>query len=286
MIIDSHCHSWSYWPYLPEPPYPKTHGSVETLINRMDLSGVNKATIVCAQIFRNKENNDYVASAVKKYPDRLDQFADVDSFWSETYHTKGAARRLESAINKWPMKAFTHYLAQADNGDWMNSKDGRDFFKLAEEAKIIASIAMGPQHQNELRKVAERHPKLNILCHHMSGLKAHGKDANKNLQNVLESSKYPNIHLKLSGFHYVTDQKKDWNFPYKDTKYIYEECYQAFGTRMCWGSDFPVVRKSMTYRQSLEAFRTYCDFVTDNDKKEILGGTLNKILNLSRKVDK
>ena len=42
----------------------------------------------------------------------------------------------------------------------------------------------------------------------------------------------------------------------------------------------------MTYRQSLEAFRTYCDFVTDNDKKEILGGTLNKILNLSRKVDK
>ena len=286
MIIDSHCHSWAYWPYLPEPPYPESHGSVETLINRMDLSGVNKATIVCAQIFRNKENNDYVASAVKKYPDRLDQFADVDSFWSETYHTKGAAGRLESAINKWPMKAFTHYLAQADNGDWMNSQDGRDFFKLAEESKIIASVAMGPQHQNELRKVAERHPNLNILCHHMSGLKAHGKDANKNLQNVLESSKYPNIHLKLSGFHYVTDQKNDWNFPYRDTKYIYEECYQAFGTRMCWGSDFPVVRKSMTYRQSLEAFRTYCDFVTDNDKKDILGGTLGKILDLSRKVDK
>ena len=91
-IIDSHCHSWDYWPYLPEVPDPHHHGSVETLLDQMDVNGVDRATIVCAQIHRNSNNNDYVAAAVRKYPDRLDQFADVDSFWSDTYHMPGAAK--------------------------------------------------------------------------------------------------------------------------------------------------------------------------------------------------
>ena len=43
---------------------------------------------------------------------------------------------------------------------------------------------------------------------------------------------------------------------------------------MCWGSDYPVVRFWMTYQQSLEAFRTHCDFVSEADKQAILGGTL------------
>ena len=249
----------------------------------MDQNGVDKATIVCAQIYRNKTNNDYISNALKSYPNRLEQFADVDSFWSETYHIKGAANRLETAIEKWPMKAFTHYLAKEDDGKWMNSKDGIDFFKVAEEAKIIASLAVAPHHQNEIRKVAERHPNLKILCHHMSGLKSYGNDKDKNLKNVLESSNLPNILLKLSGFHYVSKEKNSWNFPYYEIKYIYEKCYESFGRNMCWGSDFPVVKPHMTYKQSIEAFRTFCDFATEKDKSYILGKTLNKLLIEARK---
>ena len=199
MIIDSHCHAWSYWPYLPEPAHPEQHGSIETLIHQMDQNGVDKATIVCAQIYRNKTNNDYISNALSNYPNRLEQFADVDSFWSETYHIKGAANRLEVAIEKWPMKAFTHYLANEDDGKWMNSKHGIDFFNVAEEAKIIASLAVAPHHQNEIRKVAERHPNLKILCHHMSGLKSYGNDKDKNLKEdalglITKADRYNWIH--------------------------------------------------------------------------------------------
>ena len=78
MIIDSHCHPWAYWPYLPPVPDPENHGAVEQLIHQMDVNGVDRATIVCAQIFRNFDNNDYVAAALKQYPERLEQFADPD----------------------------------------------------------------------------------------------------------------------------------------------------------------------------------------------------------------
>jgi predicted TIM-barrel fold metal-dependent hydrolase len=284
MIIDSHCHSWAYWPYLPPVPDPENRGAVEQLIDQMDTNGVDRATIVCAQIFQNPENNDYVAAALKKYPDRLEQFADVDSMWSDTYHTPGAAKRLEVAAERWPMKAFTHYVASEDDGTWFNSQEGIDFFSTAEQLGLIASISMAPHHQSELRKVAERHPDLNILCHHMAGMRAHGDDTRANLENVIESSKLPNIYLKLSGFHYLSSTS--WNFPYADTRWIYEEAYGAFGANMCWGSDFPVVKKDMTHLQSLEVFRTHCDFVSDTDRAAILGGTLEGLLSRARSVNK
>jgi len=276
LIIDSHCHAWAHWPYIPGVPDPESHGTVEQLIHQMDENGVDRATIVCAQIFQNSDNNDYVSSALKRYPDRLEQFADVDSMWSDSYHTPGAAKRLEEAASKWPMKAFTHYVAKEDDGSWFNTQEGIDFFNVAEEIGLIASMAIAPHHQPAIRQVAERHPNLNILCHHMSGLRARGDDARSNVAEVVESSKLPNIYLKLSGFHYLTDTT--WNFPYEDTHWVYKECYQAFGTNMCWGSDFPVVKKSMTHRQSLEAFRTHCDFVSNEDREQILGGTLDSLL--------
>ncbi len=204
MIIDSHCHIWNYWPYLPEVPDPQTRGCAEMLIDQMDLNGVDSATIVSAQIFQNFDNNDYVAAALRRYPERLDQFADVDSFWSETYHTPGAAERLEAAADRWPMKGFTHYVAGNDDAAWFDSPAGRDFFGVASEQKLIASLACGPQHQPMVRKVAERYPDLTILCHHMSGLRSHGDDVSEKMEMVLESAELPNIHLKLSGFHYVS----------------------------------------------------------------------------------
>ncbi|MCY4474053.1 MAG: amidohydrolase family protein [Chloroflexi bacterium] len=283
-IIDSHCHAWNHWPYLPEVPDPDHHGSVETLLNQMDVNGVDSATIVCAQIHRNRDNNDYVAAAVKKYPDRLNQFADVDSFWSDTYHTPGAANRLEMAAKKWPMKAFTHYVAGEDDGRWFNSQEGKDFFSVARDVGLIASIAMGPHHQNEIRKVAESFPEVPILCHHMSALRSYGDDAQSMLDNVTESAKLPNMHLKLSGFHYLCQPERVWDFPYTETHWVYEACYEAFGTRLCWGSDFPVVKKAMTHLQSLEAFRSHLTFISDEDREAIQGGTLANLLANARTI--
>lgn len=255
------------------------------LIDQMDLNGVDAATIVSAQIFKNFDNNDYVADAVRRYPHRLNQFADIDSFWSETYHTPGAAARLHKAIDRWPMKGFTHYVASQDDAEWFDSADGQAFFNLANDAKLIASIACGPQHQPMIRKVAERFPDLTILCHHMSGLRGYGDDAHDNLENVAESAKYPNIHLKWSGFHYMSEPGRNWNFPYAEVRWVYEEAYAAFGNRMVWGSDYPVVTGSMTHRQALESFRTHCTFVSEADQAAILGGTLKTLLDKARTVD-
>ena len=115
-FIDSHCHAWTYWPYDPPVPDPDSRGRVEQLLNEMDLHGVDKAVIICAQIDHNPDNNDYIAEVAAQHADRLYQFPDVDCSWSETYHTPGAADRLRAIADRLPIKGFTHYLRADDDG--------------------------------------------------------------------------------------------------------------------------------------------------------------------------
>jgi predicted TIM-barrel fold metal-dependent hydrolase len=279
MIIDSHCHAWTYWPYDPPVPDPESRGCVEQLLFEMDRNGVDRATIVCARIDHNPDNNDYIADQVARFPDRLHQFADVDCFWWPTYHTPGAAGRLAEAADRFPLAGFTHYLAQHDDGSWLHSDEGMAFFAIAAERHLIASIYAHPHQQAALRKVARAYPSLPFLVHHLGWVKADERPPHANLQQVLASAALPNIYIKLSGFAYASAVK--WDYPYADTLWLVRTLYQHYGPhRMCWGSDYPVVGQYMTYRQSLEAFRTHCTFVSDRDKEWILGGTLARLLEM------
>jgi L-fuconolactonase len=277
MIVDSHCHAWRTWPYAPPVPDPTSRGTVEQLIWEMDQNGVDKAVVICARIEHNPDNNDYVAYAASRFPDRLYQFADVDCRWWETYHQPGAADRLAAAVRKYGLRGFTHYFDAQDDGSWYLSDEGTAFLQAAADLNQIASFAMPARLQPVLRQLAARFPSITFLCHHLAGARlAEGADS-PNLQEILASAALPNIHVKLSGFHYV--DAVAWDFPYPRCRPIVQALYERFGPeRLHWGSDYPVVRKAMTYQQALEAVRTHCDFITPADLTRILGDSLYELV--------
>jgi L-fuconolactonase len=285
MIIDSHCHAWTRWPYQPPVPDDASRGRIEQLLHEMDVNGVDRAAVVCAEIERNPDNNAYIAEQVACHPDRLYQIADVDSMWSPTYHLPGAADRLAAVADRWPIVGFTHYVSNDDDGEWLTSDDGLAFFRVAEERRLLASIHCQTYHHPAIRRVAERFPSVPLLIHHLGHVKAteppQGGPAHEALKEVLASARLPNIYIKLSGFAYAT--AVNWDYPYADTHWVIRAEYEHFGPyRMCWGSDYPVVRFFMTYRQALEAFRTHCTFIPGADKAWILGKTLEGLVSLSR----
>lgn len=275
MIIDCHAHAWDYWPYEPEVPDPENRGTAEMLLHEMDKVGVDKAVVICARIEHNPNNNDYVAECIEKHPDRLIQFADVDCGWTETYHTPGGADRLAEAAEKYHLKGYTHYLR--DDTDWFESEEGLAFFEKTAELNLIASIAMGPQWHPALRKLAERFPSIPFLCHHMAGARVGEDPPHPVLTEILKSADVPNIHIKLSGFHYVSSVA--WEYPYSDTMWIVRKLYEYYGPeRLCWASDYPPVAIASSYRHSLEAVRTHGTFIADKDMALILGGNMARLL--------
>lgn len=277
MIVDSHCHAWRYWPYQPPVPDPESRGLVEQLLFEMDQHGIDKAVVVAARIDHNLDDNDYVADCVRRYPDRLHQFADVDCSWTDTYHTPGAAERLRAAVRDYGLRGFTHYLRPDDDGAWFRSEDGRAFLRTSADLNQIVSLALRPSFQPALREIARQYPSLTFLCHHMGHPRADDGPNGTALAEIVESASIPNIHVKLSGFHYVGPVA--WEYPYPESRFVVRVLYEAFGPeRLHWGSDYPVLRRAATYRQALEAVRTHCDFVSPPDMALILGDSLESLL--------
>ncbi|MBI2190512.1 MAG: amidohydrolase [Planctomycetes bacterium] len=277
MIIDSHTHAWPRWPYEPPVPDSTSRGTIEQLLFEMDQHRVDQAVLVCARIDHNPDNNAYIAECVHRHPTRLIQFADVDCSWTDTYHTPGATDRLARTAEECPIRGFTHYVRGDDDGSWFLGDEGVQFFQKAADLKLIASLAIGSHLQPVLRRLAERFPSVPFLCHHMAGARASEQPPHPRLKEILASARTPNICIKMSGFHYVS--QVSWDYPYSDCGWIVRALYEHFGpTRLCWGSDYPVVRAYMTYQHALEAFQTHCPFIPEKDKAEILGGALHRLL--------
>jgi L-fuconolactonase len=278
MIVDAHCHAWRYWPYSPPVPDPESRPVVDQLLFEMDQYGVAEAVVVAARIEHNPDNNDYVAECVQRFPERLYQFADVDCMWTPTYHTPGAADRLEEAVRTYNLRGFTHYVDADDDGAWFFSDDGQAFLSTAARLNQIVSIHLPVHLQPVLRRLAGQFPDTPFLCHHMGyPLTDQGPDGAA-LKDVVTSAQVPNIHIKLSGFHYVAPV--GWEYPHAASMYIVRALYEYFGAeRLHWGSDYPPVRWAMTYRQALEVIRTHAaEIIPPAAMERVLGGSMHDLL--------
>jgi predicted TIM-barrel fold metal-dependent hydrolase len=98
------------------------------------------------------------------------------------------------------------------------------------------------------------------------------------LRAIVESAAIPNIHIKLSGFHYSAPI--GWEYPHADSRFIVRALYESYGPdRLHWGSDYPVVRWAMTYRQALEVIRTHAaDIIPPDGMDRVLGSSLYDLL--------
>src|SRR5439155_24410195 len=124
------------------------------------------------------------------------------------------------------------------------SDEGLALGGKAAELGVVASIAAPARFQPTIRHLASTFPRLTILCHHMAGARVADPST---LEAILPSAALPNVHVKLSGFHYVSEVA--WNFPYPDCRPVAQALLDAFGPeRLHWGSDYPVCQlRAMTY---------------------------------------
>jgi L-fuconolactonase len=277
LILDSHCHAWRTWPYSPLVPDEDSRGTIEQLLYEMDLHGVREAAVVCAAIDNNPDNVNYVSFAKERYRDRLHVIADLDCTWHDTYHTPGSADRLRALDDDYELAGFTHYVARSNDG-WLRSDEAESVFSVAEQRGLLVSLAAGPAWHTDLRTIAARHPGVPVLCHHLAGVSAGGTEEDEaGLREVLGSVSCPNILIKVSGFHYSSPT--GWDYPWPDAVDVFRRLFEEFGPRrLCWASDFPASTRHCTYRQSLEVIRAHCDFLTADDRRQILGATLRDVL--------
>jgi len=276
MIIDAHCHAWQLWPYQPAVPDPQSRASVERLMWEMDQAGVERAVLISAAIDGNPDNYLYTRACALAASQRLIAFPDVDCRWHATHQTPGAAERLRVILRMYDPVGFTHYLDETADPKWLLSPDGLAFFSVADEERVIVSLACGAGQLATVGALAQRYPGTPFLVHHLGRIKARPLDS-ESLRSLIRLASIPNIYIKLSGFGFAQDD--GWDFPCTSSLDLVRAVYANFDiSRLCWGSDYPVSQRYMTYRQSLEIVRTHCDFIHSDDMRKVLGGNMQSLL--------
>ena len=89
----------------------------------------------------------------------------------------------------------------------------------------------------------------------------------------------PNLHLELL---FPIALGAVWDYPMIEVQSTIAECVERLGAdRLMWGTDMPLTARYCTYKQSMDQFRTYCDFLSDSERAYILGGTTARVMRLN-----
>lgn len=275
MIVDSQVHLWA--PETPERPWipggqarahlpePLTY---QKFLPMMDAAGVDRAIIVPPTW--PGDDNDHALEAASRHPDR---FAIMGRFSIERAESKGLLPAWKKQQGMLGIRvAFNH-----EKSRWI--EDGTvDWFWPAAEVAGIPIMIFAPDSPAAIGRIAHDHPTLRLIIDHM-GLATRGpehKRVRERTDLIAPFAKYPNVAVKLSAIPGFSDEP----YPFRDMTVHLRRLFDAFGPRRCfWGTDLTHQRGKYPYRQYLTHVTEELDFLSDDDRKWVMGDAILDFLN-------
>ena len=262
-IIDPHVHVWKNDPQFPwareKRKAPREDATPEMLLELMEANGVEKTVLV--QVIHYLWDNSYAADAMKRYPDKFmgvcrinpedPDAADHLSCWTEEEGFHGV--RLSPSVGS--------------DGDWFTGPLMPPIFSRAESLGVPMLILTKAERLVDLVPLLEQHPDLDVVIDHMADCPP---DDPEKLQLLLNLARFPHVYVKIS--HTWSISKT--SYPWVDTHEQVKKVYHTFGgSRIMWGTDWPVCLSRSTYAQTLSVVRDEMDFFTPEDREWVLGKT-------------
>ncbi len=219
----------------------------EEIIANMDKAGIDKAVIFPFNEINPGVSfslaNDYIAEAVKKYPDRLIGFARLDPNYGEK-----ALAELERAINRLELKGVK--LHPSSQKFSLDNPYVPQILKKATELNVPVVFDSGkPVSQpSAFGKLAELVPEAKIIMAHMRG------------ENYIQATKkHENLFLGTTAMFNINK--------------IQEALENLGAEKLIAGSDSPYIKME----KEIKKFDSLP--IKKEEKRLILGGNIKKILN-------
>lgn len=167
--------------------------SVEDLMREMDHAGIDMA-VVFPIALAGKIDNDYVANAVKKYPDRLIGFATVDPQFGDS-----AVEELERCVTKLGLKGLK--LHPDGSGYPIDDHTKTDpIFEVCAKHRIpVISHAQGDNPRTmplQFEEMAKTFPDVTIMMAHMGAWQS-------TYQAIRVAKRNDNLFLETAGNPFV-----------------------------------------------------------------------------------
>lgn len=252
------------------PSFEACNSTIETLINHLDWCGVDKAVLM-PNVFYGY-HNEYVHEATEKYPDRFKAVALVDITKGKT-----AASELYDLIkNKgfYGLKIDTGTALQFMPELMLDDEILEPIFACCNEFSLPVMFHLSRESDlDSLKKISDNFNKIKyIICHFgsesvISDYLKIDERLNLLFNLVLNKS---NIWIETSSIHHHIYTKEE--YPFTSSRKLIEKAYAVLGPdKIIWGSDYPAILTTATYKQLINYTINGCKKIPEYDMEMIMG---------------
>jgi len=259
--------------YLP-PSFYHTSSEPEVALEYMRDAGVGKAVLLQAPCYGN--HNEFLSEVVKRYPDRFTAFALVDP-----RSPKDAVDRLKTAVKELGLKGVKFEIP--DTPFYPDEGRYRVIWEaiLEHEIPVVVDLGWGEGEYyfllENIRTVLRNYPELRMCIAHL-GVSRLWDPAQEYPFPVLQKTlsladEFPNVRFDIAGLPNATAfmGKGEEEYPYPRLKEVIRvSCEKAGSNKVMWGSDYPSVLVSCTYKQNIQIVTEHCDFLSKREKSMIM----------------
>jgi len=279
MIIDAHIHLWNplrgdglgvdrealSWGkarqgdrtyYAAPPAFEDSQSTYERALAHMDCLGIDRAVVL--QEFMDGKQDDYLTEVRRLAPERFSCMALFDKHYFDdpmsAFKLAIDGKKLQGFLVKTPAP-FPEIATPGLEPLWR---------ACAERGLPVVLKNGDPKEVHRLIKLA---PDLKIVLSHFAGSSGPKEDYDERVRIVANS---PNVYIDSGGFTY------GHRHPFPQAKETLQAALEVVGAgKISWGSDYPrpglVVDAS--YKQQLEFITIECDFLSEEQRQQILSGT-------------
>jgi predicted TIM-barrel fold metal-dependent hydrolase len=246
------------------PSFERSDSPPELALAYMDWAGVDRAFLVQGPMYG--FHNRYVAGAAARWPDRFLGFALVDPARGRQAVDEVAdcrERGLRGLKIEWPAaRAMAPGISLVGEEEWK-------IWQKASELGMVLCLHLnrGTEQVEHVRRIVAELG-MKVIIAHLGGAPAEGWE-----QQVALAGE-ENVYIGCSALPHATQE----DFPAPKARELLRKAVDMVGAdKIMWGSDYPSTLKTFTYLQTLEWVRGYCDFLTAEQRRAILGGTAESL---------
>jgi predicted TIM-barrel fold metal-dependent hydrolase len=251
----------------------------EAMVAQMDYVGVDKAVLQNAHVYG--DLNEYLGECVNKFPNRLIALATVHEWEIDQQAEREWLRR---AVNDLRLSGLYFHTELFFVTDWRDNILSEKFDPFWQQVRRLgipifwdtwnSRLNSGPDYIAEagrLSQWAARYPDIiSVFTHGLTVEFFEFDEHHVTIPGEIWSAlRQPNMYLELL---FPNEMGVQWDYPFKLAHDAIRQLYRELGPRkLVLGSDMPAVEGRCTYRQTINYLRNYCDFISPNDMKLILG---------------
>lgn len=292
-IIDAHAHLWLYQDtivnglpicqlkenrsrsrFLGEnmvqmlPPFMiDGRNSAEVFLSNMDYAQVSAAVIT--QEFIDGQQNDYLETIQRQYPDRFFTFGMPDTRKSGFYQE--TVRLIERGF-----KGIKIPAARLPK-DFLNV-EMKELMLLLEKKHIILGIELqeGDVQVGQMKELIQQCPNLKIVIGHF------GMVTRPGWMSQIKLARHENVFIESGG---ITWLFNDEFYPFPSAVRAIREAADEVGwNKLMWGSDYPRTITAITYKMSYD-FVTKSQELTDEQKSLFLSDNAKQFFGFGELIE-